>query len=705
MKQAPKPRNLDRERSQVNALANVFTKTNRILTGNREITVAVKEPEPGVPANAPAYSNGKNIVINVNMIKNLGSKATLMSLQGKNYHELCHIMFSPRQGGTDGIRDWVNSCNYNMAFNILEDQRIETLFIAIYKPARHYFIQMILDHIISDEKNWPRAHILLHGRRYIPKTIRDEFKARWDDKPTTLAVSNIIDEYRVMDLTNLNNAYRAKELIEKFNSILRKMGPQEKEGIKDHTTCQGQPQAGTPDKDQSSSAAEKAAEETKEQDEKEKSGEDGSDFWDDSEEEADESDEGDGKDGEVDSGNSDGEVQESHDAGSDDGEGIESDESDSEDGDVTSDGGGGEEDGDSDNGDDSDAGSSSEPSEPVEEEEKGTSHGVGGAGMTASELAEEMNEVLNAVEDSDQINEDVRQLSSAMHDPHNFDLDAPNSNTSMIDIPTHVRNACTKVTNEFRTLYAEMEPGWKYGSDEGRLNVNRAMNSEDMEDVFDEWDEGKQESAGLEIVIALDVSGSMQHYANAGYQYGNSGAPTPIQAACLSVWIMKRACEELGATVSVVGFGEKTTTIIPRHDKARMDKAVFVTQLEGDTRPAESFAIARWIMSESEMPHRLFVVVTDGAWGPSFGTGTSRYVGGARVSDTNYSEAYRLQANTQLPELLKSIDATKVYLGIGQACQPSFNDCFDINKKIENAEEIVPVVKSAIKSMMERVMR
>lgn len=687
------PQGMDRQRSRLNALGMVLAKTDRILTGNRKITVAIKQPAYGFPEKVPAYSNGQDITINSDLINDLGSKGTLMTIQGLNYHELCHILYTPRAGQSYGLRQWVDQYGFQMTFNILEDQRIETLFTSKYKPARHYFIQMALDHLMSDKENWPRAHVLMHGRRYIPKAIRDEFAARWADQSQVEKISKIIDEYRLLDLTNQIDVGHAKVLIEDLATLLRKMPQQDKNNLEEMSDCNQRntegdsEQQGDPDKQASKDAKDAAKKETEEQDEKEKNGEDGSNFWDGSDEEEEDGEEGSGDENSTEENDSDANSGDSNE--SDDGEG------DSDSGEGSGDGAG-----DSDDSADSDGGngdggdsSDSESLESQDDPEEGDAgKGVQGDGMTESQLSEELDDVLNAISDNEQINEDVRQLSAAMNDPHNFDLDAPNSKTVMVDIPTHVRSAAKKVSDEFRRLYAEMEPGWNYGADEGRLNVQRAMNHEEDEDIFDEWDAGRQESSGLELVIALDVSGSMQDYKD--WRNMKFGTGTPIEAACFAVWIMKRACEELGATVSVVGFGSETTTIVPRNEKARNDKAVYVTELEGSTMPGEAFAIARCVLANSEQPNKLFVVVTDGIWGNTYRP--SRYLGADRSS-------WNAAHSTQLPSLLKQIDATKIFLGIGQEAQPQYQDRFDVIRQIDNAEEIVPVVKHAIQTMLKKV--
>ena len=690
---------LDRQRSRLNSLSSVFAKTNRILSGNREITVAIKPLDHTlrIPEGTPAYSNGKDIVINIDRIGNLNSQETLMQLQGLNLHEFCHILYTPRMNTS--FRKWVAQNSFGMIMNILEDQRIETLFLASYRPARHYFISMVLGYIMNDPQTWDHAHLLVHGRRYIPLAIREEFAKRWYEPNTTARIAGIIDNYRTLDLTKFADDQTARNLIEEMYKLLQSMPQSSRNKLEENEGCQqGECKEGKPDTSASSSASEKAKKDTEEQDKKEDKGEDGSDFWEDSDEA--ENDEEGSDDGEEDSDGGEDEKMdgegESESDGDDDDAG-----SDAGEGDEESSGGSGDDDsegneGEKDDGDASGQGSGDgEGDDENESSVEESGHGSKGSGMTSTELSDELEDVLNAIADNEQIKEDVRQLNAAINDLHNFDLDAPKSGTMLIDVPAHVQQAGRKVSDAFRRLYAEMEPGWKYGSDEGKLNVGRAiMNDHDPDTIFDEWDEGRQESAGLEVLIALDVSGSMgDYYDLRSGRKPNGVSGTPIEAACLAVWIMKKSCEELGATVSVVGFGNDASTIIPRHDKAQLNKAVFVKELEGSTNPAEAFAIARWVLNESDQPNKLFVVVTDGVWGDGSWK-HSRYVGDKLGTD-------RYKESNDNVTLLKQINATKVYLGIGQDLdRRKYAGVFDVSRVIKDAAEIVPVVKAAIEAML-----
>ena len=108
---------------RLNALCRVYEQADRVLSGDPVIVKVV----PDGPA--PAWSDGASISINASQIEDMDLE-TLTQVNGLNYHELAHHLYTPRRG-TD-LMKWVLDNNYMQAFNMLEDQRIETLLVARY---------------------------------------------------------------------------------------------------------------------------------------------------------------------------------------------------------------------------------------------------------------------------------------------------------------------------------------------------------------------------------------------------------------------------------------------------------------------------------------------------------------------------------------------------------------------------------------------
>ena len=681
----------DRIKSRMNSLAASLAKTDRILTGRRDVTVRMlTTKETGLKV--PGFSDGQNITIHRDLFTNIGDAITLVKIMGLNYHELSHIIMTPRNRTV--FRKAVMAEKLGYAFNALEDQRIETQFVAMYSAAAKYFTEMVIEFYVNKQEAWKLAHLLTHGRRFLPLEIREAFKERFILSGTTdeTRAEEIIDEYRHLDLADADNdptlRTTALSLIREYHKILMRAQRKAQEDLPnpfgaddDGKQGCGAQQEGITDKQLSRQAKSKAEEKSAEQDEQEQDGEDGSGFWEDVEDEEDEDNEDgsasdageDGEeDGEEDSGDgsdmADGESDsgEFGEDGDEDGEGDESDEAGSEGGQGSS-SDGGEEDGDDADGDDSD-------SDDSDAGVGGTQHGNGGAASSDDEIQEILNEILNGVMNSSQVQGDIRQMQNAINDPNAFDLDERVRPSSAFPADVAATSASVKVERELRRLYSEVEPGWKYGSDTGRLNVNRAMTSDDFEDVFDEWDEGREQSTGIEVVISLDTSGSM------GGQ--------EILDACKALWILKRAMDSVDATVSVMSFDVLTKTLFGRNDKVHRAEIPFYSADGADTCPAQSIRNARRILSQTDKPNKLFVIITDGGW-----------------SATNYESRATGAEIEDIAELVKSIPATTMFIGIGAGGYNAYEHCFDIQQNVTHSDQIAPLVKSAVTHMLRNAIK
>lgn len=654
----------DRNRTRLNSLARVFAKTDRIITGRREISVKMASSSQNkVPA--AAFSDGQNITINTDRIREVNEPIGLVRLSGYNYHELSHLLFTPRD------MEWrkeLHAKGLQMAFNILEDQRIETLFTAKFKPAAKYFTEIAVQTFLMNPKAHGTALFFTHGRRFLPLEVRTltESLFEGDDRQKNRA-KRIIDEYRLLPLTNSSDLLRAEILIAEFAKIMKDVQNDGHQMIKPDDACTSQEQGGTQDRRLAEDASEQSKEDTKEQDETEADGEDGSGFWEDvlpNEEddendgsasgEADEEDDEDGEDGD---GDGDVSSDEDDDEGGDDADGANADGDD--DGDASGDAGADHGDDDADGEDDGSSGDYSES-------------GNGGDADVSGELQDLLDEVLSAIFDSEDVQNDILKINQAIAES-SLELDAVSEPRTLRPATSVEIQTSMKIEEEIKRLTASLEPGWLYGADHGRLNVQRAIDAasspwDDSEDLFDEWDEGREDEAGVEVFLDADLSGSM------GINQ---------QRLSSALWVLKRAFDRVDAEVSVAGFHETTKTLYQRGEKADPIQVAEFLCMGGGTVPANSMAIARRIMSQSQMPNRLFVILTDGAWQNEI---DASEVGGEGV----YADY-----NTLIPE----IDAVKVFIGIG-GTQNRYPELFDHNFSVRNIEEIPEKIKGVVNKML-----
>jgi hypothetical protein len=181
-------------------------------------------------ASAPAHNDGKNITFNATLIKELDDE-TVRSLHGLNYHELAHLLFTPRIGTALG--KWVmekvsktikvDSHRYNhetqqrepfsydyaveelaeprrlTAFNILEDSRAERLLTIKYPSVKPFLTVLISDYIIEQPEQLGEAFYLLAGRMYLDRELRALSARLYADKygeDRARAIYEVMAEYR-----------------------------------------------------------------------------------------------------------------------------------------------------------------------------------------------------------------------------------------------------------------------------------------------------------------------------------------------------------------------------------------------------------------------------------------------------------------------------------------------------------------------------
>jgi hypothetical protein len=189
---------------RLNALCRVYEQADRVLTGDPVIVNVV----PDGPA--PAWSDGASIYINLNEIEDMDLE-TLTQVNGLNYHELAHHLYTPRKG-TDLVK-WVVDNQYFQAFNILEDQRIETLLTGRYPSIAPYLTATVARWLGASE-DINGNYVCIRGRRYLPVEIRQAFRDEFAFPELIPAIIDIVDEYRLLAFPQ--GYERAKELVERF---------------------------------------------------------------------------------------------------------------------------------------------------------------------------------------------------------------------------------------------------------------------------------------------------------------------------------------------------------------------------------------------------------------------------------------------------------------------------------------------------------
>jgi len=160
----------------VNKLQNVssvYSKADTVITGD---SVMVKVDSSG-DMTSPAFNDGREITLNASLLETIDD-TTITSLHGFNYHEVAHVLFSPRRGSKLG--KWIEENRLRRAYNILEDSRIERLLIAKYPSTRLYLEACITDYLLKgDPATWKDYFHLITGRKYIDLEVRQAIADRF----------------------------------------------------------------------------------------------------------------------------------------------------------------------------------------------------------------------------------------------------------------------------------------------------------------------------------------------------------------------------------------------------------------------------------------------------------------------------------------------------------------------------------------------
>jgi hypothetical protein len=180
---------------RVDSFRYTFEKVSRILSG-QQVVVKMQHRDylPAELEQVIGWTDGSTIFLNEPLVmrylsaagSHTGASMTLFraiaSLTGVVYHELSHVLYTPRSVD-EPAKTIIDKARSNplwfKAFNILEDQRIEMLFWSQYPSAGDYFQLIIADWVVQNQQDLPHCHPYTYGRKYLPlafrKAARKEF--------------------------------------------------------------------------------------------------------------------------------------------------------------------------------------------------------------------------------------------------------------------------------------------------------------------------------------------------------------------------------------------------------------------------------------------------------------------------------------------------------------------------------------------------
>lgn len=543
--------------------ASIYQTTDRILT-NQDVDCLFQKAE----SDMPAFNDGKQIVFNTKVIntKDMDSDDFLLNISGLNYHEVAHILWTPRQN-SEFMKQVVES-ELLVAFNVLEDNRIETFMTQKY-PSTIPFMLISMRKYFLTETN-PLLFAVIGGRTYLPQEIIDEAYHRFANHfgdSVAQRIAQIISIYRTLVLPNDKD--RAFELIKEYAELLDVKGNGENAT---KTETRDTNADGTPMLDMEGNPTSVKSERRIPMSNNAKSIAKVSTCA--SRQPA--------KTGRPEAGSKQEGIDKPSDIQITEGNPVPSKgEADEPTNDPTNKGDNGV-------GDGSNEGASDE--EVVNRTED----------TPKPSLIDMFDRHINKPQTQELINAELRRLRQTIK---NIGAKSPTimkwSARNLQPVSENMRVIANQFATEIVRAEIDCDPHWNTEQKTGRLNVQKAMRADinDFDKVFDKW-EFNDKGTDFESVILLDNSGSM------------GGA---MVAVCESAWIIKKAFDTIQGSTSVLTFSSRSKRLFDASDRVSATHYPYVGA-DADTQPYDGLIEARRLFDNSQRPNKVLFILTDGAW-------------------------------------------------------------------------------------------
>jgi hypothetical protein len=564
------------KRNRVSSLAGVFAKTLSVLTTHK-ISVNVVDRKD---MNSPAWSSTKEVWLNLAEIKDDFTPRSITSLNGLSFHELGHLRYTPRNGSrlVNLIKESNDHKRLWQSFNSLEDSRIELLLTGWLPSIKSWLTATMVDYLLSDDEAITRAFPLVYGRKYLPLELRQLASDKFIKPEIQQDLADVIDEYNSLILTG-NDEYtdHAFTLIKRFADLLDELpqlpnqggsGEGEGEGetviirVRNPYGHDSRPTEGY--ESSSNRPASKKEQERNQQQSKKNVVEVVIDTTPKEEDKSDDSDSAtEGKNPSKPQSQS-----------KEDSFGDEFDDSDF----------------DSDN-------SAPQQSNSSQSKNAGDEEGCTGSNQ---QVTDTLNDILSDVVDSlaKEINSIASQIGVVAELNGGIATTPDKGNYKEVRVPDELYALAKGFGIELERLRADFDPAWLNGERSGKLNANRYLRGDDLDTVFDEWTEGRDDVTEIEAVILLDRSGSMD-----GQNADN---------AYKSMWAIKKALERVEARTTVSTFDTRTNLLYGAEEKA--GTTIRDSGADGGTNPENAILYAKKVLADSEKPIKILFMITDGSW-------------------------------------------------------------------------------------------
>ena len=550
-----------------------FGRVNSAFTF-RKVTVKVEDS----PLPAPAWSTSSEVTFNSRLIEELDSARAVAGIKGLDLHEISHILYTSREGSE--LFDYVRENKYFMAYNCLEDARIEFLFTSKYPSTIDWFTSTILIHFVDKPDAFNTSYPLLCGRRYLPVELRARSRNAYPHQELVDDIADVVTQYR--SLLFPADTEKGKELVARFHELLQQAG----DGGEGGEGGEGDQEGGTgtgkvtvkvgegagdsnvvvrlsdpfghgsrPTEGLETSAQSRPLPTRKQQSDLKRAldndAEDDKAFAESLKDK-----------NVIDVDINDVEFEFDDDA--------------------------------------NDAGNSAGDSDS---NDSGDSNGGDSAGDSAGDIVNTLidnllDDILNDADNVKELNDIIRQLGGLTSLSTNNSKEPNISRFHSLAPDADTFQASLSFGRELERLRASFDPAWDKYQSQGRIDAHRYLRGDELDTVFDQWNEGREDATEIECVIALDISGSMS-----GIKASNSYR---------AMYAIKRALDRINANCTVITFHDDTNVLYRAKDKA--GATIRDAGTGGGTTADDAITYATKLLAETEKPVRLFIAITDGEW-------------------------------------------------------------------------------------------
>jgi len=624
---------------RLGVLCRVYEQADRVLTQDPVNVHVVKDDN--LP---PAWSDGKDVFINSSQIDSFDLDE-LIQINGLNYHELAHHLYTPRRG-TELVK-WVleqdqqsSADGFLQSFNILEDQRIETLLTARYPSIVPYLTKTVVRWLSDSPETMAANYLVIRGRRYLPVELRVQFRDLFARQELIPAIIDIVDQYRTLAFPK--DYAKAKELIQRFKlEVIDKIGtpnlPKSKPGecTGRSPVALGRPEAGKAQfKDSERAKGLGQAEPT---------------FVPKPEESEQDTDKGKRDDDDTDINNP-----------PPSGVGM------------------------------SNPTSSDAPYQPktaaeaiklrdVHQQPPSSTAGSGhveSVGGIPDNVAELLSKIETDIASRKDVQQDVKTKQRVIVGGDGKHEDSIKlGKFSSVPVPASILLSARRFGRELERLRQDCEPTWQREMPAGRLNVQRVIRGCEIDEAFDRWEEGS-DGTDIEAVLLIDRSGSMSYDHN-------------DMRASEAAWVIKRSLEQIDCPVTIYAFDDKTELVSSKNTKTSKTTFQFIFG-NGGTNPKNSLIATERLLNSSRRKSKVMFIVTDGEFSNNTDTIIERM---------NANGILTVLVMISSPAQLAYIDENR-----SESAKEAMKHKCSIFGTVTNAADLIPFAKQVVTSMIKNKM-